>query len=68
MKEDYHIELQCQLDTGAMCSVMSLRDLAVIMQTGDPPLKSSEVKLRLFDEASWCCYIENTPKWFHYTA
>ena len=49
MKEDYHIELQCQLDTGAMCSVMSLRDLAVIMQTGDPPLKSSEVKLRLFD-------------------
>ena len=49
MKEDYHTELQCQLDTGAMCSVMSLRDLAVITQTGDPPLKSSKVKLRLFD-------------------
>ena len=28
---------------------MSLRDLAVITQTGDPPLKSSKVKLRLFD-------------------
>ena len=49
MKEDYHTELQCQLDTGATCNVMSLRDLAVITQTGDPPLKSSKVKLRLFD-------------------
>ena len=49
MKEDYHTELQCQLDTGATCSVMSPRDLAVITQTGDPPLKSSKVKLRLFD-------------------
>ena len=28
---------------------MSLRDLAVITQTGDLPLKSSKVKLRLFD-------------------
>ena len=51
MKEDYHTELQCQLDTGATCSVMSLRDLAVITQTGDPPLKSSKVKLRLFDDS-----------------
>ena len=42
--KDYHTELQCQLDTGATCSVMSLRDLAVITQTGDPPLKSSKVK------------------------
>ena len=49
MKEDYHTELQCQLDTAATCSVMSLHDLAVITQTGDPPLKSSKVKLRLFD-------------------
>ena len=49
MKEDYHTELQCQLDTGATCNVMSLRDLAVITQTGDPPLKSGKVKLRLFD-------------------
>ena len=26
-----------------------LRDLAVIYQTGDPPLRSSKVKLKLFD-------------------
>ena len=49
MKKEYHTELQCQLDTGARCNVMSLRDLAVITQTGDPPLKSSKVKLRLSD-------------------
>ena len=49
MKEEYHTELTCQLDTGATCNVMSLRDLAVITQTGDPPLKNSKVKLRLFD-------------------
>lgn len=48
MKEDYHTELQSQLDTGATCNVMSLTDLAVITQTGDPSLKSSKVKLRLF--------------------
>ena len=28
---------------------MSLHDLAVISQTGDPPLRSSKVKLKLFD-------------------
>ena len=49
MKKAYHTELTCQLDTGATCNVISLRDLAVITQTGDPPLKSSKVKLRLFD-------------------
>ena len=42
-------ELECQLDTGATCNVMSLRDLAVINQTGDPPLRSSKVKLKLFE-------------------
>ena len=51
MKEDYHTELQCQLDTGATCNVICLRDLAMITQTGDPPLKSSKVKLRLFDDS-----------------
>ena len=29
--------------------MMSLRDLAVINQTGDPPLTSSQVKLKSFD-------------------
>ena len=49
MKKECHTELQCQLDTGAACNVMSLRDLAVITQTGDPPVKSNKVKLPLFD-------------------
>ena len=40
-EESYDTELECQLDTGATCNVMSLRDLAVINQTGDPPLRSS---------------------------
>ena len=48
-EELYNTELECQLDTGATCYVMSLRDLAVINQTGDPPLRSSKVKLKLFD-------------------
>ena len=48
-EESYDTELECQLDTGATCNVMSLRDLAVINQTGDPPLRSSKVKLKLFD-------------------
>lgn len=51
MKEAYHTELTCQLDTGATCNAISLHDLAVITQTGDPPLKSSKVKLRLFDSS-----------------
>ena len=48
-EELYNTELECQLDTGATCNVMSLRDLAIISQTGDPPLRSSKVKLKLFD-------------------
>ena len=48
-EELYNTELECQLDTGATCNVMSLHDLAVISQTGDPPLRSSKVKLKLFD-------------------
>ena len=48
-EELYFTELQCQLDTGATCNVMGLRDLAVLNQTGNPPLRSSKVKLKLFD-------------------
>ena len=32
-EELYNTELECQLDTGATCNVMSLRDLAIINQT-----------------------------------
>ena len=51
MKEGNNGELQCQLHTGVTCNVISLRDLAVITQTGEKfsPLKGSKVKLRLLD-------------------
>ena len=48
-EESYNAELEYQLDTSATCNAMSLCDLAVIDQTGDPPLGSSKVKLKLFD-------------------
>ena len=48
-EELYNTELECQLDTSTTCNVMGLRNLAVINQTGDPPLRSSKVKLKLFD-------------------
>ena len=48
-EESYDTELEFQLDTCATCNVMSLRDLAVINRTRDPPLRSSKVKLKLFD-------------------
>ena len=43
------MQLECQLDTGATRNVMSYDDLSRITQTGNPPLQSSKVKLRLFD-------------------
>ena len=47
--QQYVTELECQLDTGATCNVMSYRDLVAINQTSKPRLKKSKVKLRLFD-------------------
>ena len=32
-KELFNTELECQLDTGATCNVMRLRDLAILNQT-----------------------------------
>lgn len=46
---EYTVKLVCQLDTGASCNVISHRDLAVITQNGEPPMKASKVKLKLFD-------------------
>ena len=43
------MQLECQLDTGATRNVMSYDDLSRITQTGNSPLQSSKVKLRLFD-------------------
>ena len=40
--------MSCQLDTGATCNVLCLENLSAITQLGDPPIKKSSVKLRLF--------------------
>lgn len=45
----YTAKLNCQLDTGATCNVISFCDLANIQQTGNPQLETSNAKLRLFD-------------------
>ena len=42
-------KLKCQLDTGATCNVISYRDLSIIKQDGNPQIKSSKTKLKLFD-------------------
>ena len=45
----YKTKLDCQLDTGGTCNVLTHRDLSVICQTGHPALQTSKVKLRLFN-------------------
>ena len=45
----YKTSLDCQLDTGATCNVISHKDLAIINQTGNPKVNTSKSKLRLFD-------------------
>ena len=45
----YATELECQLDTGATCNLLSHRDLCNINQSPSPPLQTSNVNLRLFD-------------------
>ena len=47
----YTTKLDCQLDTGAACNVLTHRDLLVICQTGHPALQESKVKLPLFKGA-----------------
>jgi len=37
--------LECQLDTGATCNVLSHRDLSVINQDGNPALQTSKVSV-----------------------
>ena len=44
--------LECQLDTGETCNMMSYDDLSRIMHTVNLPLQTSKVKLRLFDGSS----------------
>ena len=47
-KEKHKTPLSCQLDTGATCNVISRNDLSAILQVGEPELKASNVKLKLF--------------------
>ena len=47
--KNYSTILDCQLDTGATCNVITHHDLAVINQNGDPKVSPSRSKLRLFD-------------------
>lgn len=49
MEEKYKEQLVCQLDTGATCNVISHRNLAQLLQNGDPPLRKSNAQLQLFD-------------------
>ena len=44
----HNTKLTCQLDTGSTCNVISIDDVSVIMQLGEPKLKTTSVKLRLF--------------------
>ena len=47
--KNYFTILDCQLDTGATCNVITHHDLVVINQNGDPKVSPSRSKLRLFD-------------------
>ena len=44
-------KLKCQLDTGAICNVLSYRDLLIIEQDINPHMESSKTKLKLFDSS-----------------
>jgi len=57
--------LECQLDTGATCNVLSHRDLSVINQDGNPALQTSKVRLRLFNGSVMKLFGEVTLKVCH---
>ena len=58
--------VQCQLDTGATCNVMSFTDLCEIKQHGDPAIQPTTAKLRFYDnslveaigECNLCCHYK----------
>ena len=49
IEEEYQEQLVCQLDSGATCNVISHRNLAQLLQNGDPPLCKSNAQLKIFD-------------------
>ena len=48
-KGRYRTKLECQLDTGATCNVLTHRDPSIISQNGNPALQTRKVKLQLFN-------------------
>ena len=51
-EEQHKTQLECQLDTGATCNVISFNYLSAVMEIGEPTLKETSVKLRLFGEST----------------
>ena len=49
IETEFRKDLECQLETGVTCNVMSYDDLSQITQIGYPKLHSSTTKLCLFD-------------------
>ena len=49
IQDKFKTSMECQLDTGVSCNVISYRDFSIPLQNGSPPLNQSSVKLRLFD-------------------
>jgi len=43
------VVLDCQLDTGATCNVITHRDGAIIQQNGEPILQPSSTRLKFYD-------------------
>lgn len=45
----YQNDIKCQIDTGSTCNLMSFRELCSIAQNGNPKMKKSNAKLKLYD-------------------
>ena len=45
----YKISIVCQLDTGALCNVISYQDLSILLQNETPKVEQSSVKLKIYD-------------------
>lgn len=43
------VSLDCQLDTGATCNVITHRDVAIIQQNGEPTLQPSSTRLKFYN-------------------
>ena len=47
-----NIVVDCQLDTGATCNVMTFADLCTIQQTEHPTMQPSTSKLKFYDDST----------------